>query len=113
VQEYADAVRDDYYDSSINTEQERQLLHDLLIASDNIRISWLRLGSNNMLVGQSLAKANLRATSGASVVAIMSDRELITNHEPQATLRANGPVGMVGNEEQLKAAQKVLAMAGE
>ena len=64
-------------------------------------------------VGQSLAKANLRATSGASVVAIMRDRELITNPEPQAILRANDLVGLVGNEEQLMAAQKVMARTGE
>lgn len=113
VQEYADVVRGDYYDTSINTEQERQLLHDLLSASDNIGISWLRLGGNNPLVDRSLAEANLRATSGASVVAIMRDRELITNPEPQAILRANDLVGLVGNEEQLMAAQKVMARTGE
>jgi monovalent cation:H+ antiporter-2, CPA2 family len=113
VQEYADVVRGDYYDTSINTEQERQLLHDLLSASDNIGISWLRLGDNNPLVGRSLAEANLRATAGASVVAIMRDRELITNPEPQAILRANDLVGLVGNEEQLMAAQKVMARTGE
>jgi CPA2 family monovalent cation:H+ antiporter-2 len=113
VQEYADVVRGDYYDSSINTAQERQLLHDLLSASDNIGITWLRLENNNPLVGQSLAEANLRATVGASVVAIMRDRELITNPEPQAILRANDLVGLVGNEGQLKAAQKVLAGVGE
>jgi CPA2 family monovalent cation:H+ antiporter-2 len=109
VQEYADAVRSDNYDTSINTEQERQLLHDLLSASDNIGIAWLRLGTNSPLVGQSLAKANLRATAGASVVAIMRDHELITNPEAQAVLRANDMVGLVGNEEQLSAAQKILA----
>ena len=48
VQEYADVVRSDYYDLSINTEQERQLLHDLLSASDNIGITWLRLGSKQL-----------------------------------------------------------------
>jgi CPA2 family monovalent cation:H+ antiporter-2 len=113
VQAYADVVRGDYYDSSINTEQERQLLQDLLSASDNIGISWLRLENDNPLVGRSLADANLRATAGASVVAILRHRELITNPEPKAILRANDLVGLIGNEEQLLAAQKVLAQAGE
>jgi CPA2 family monovalent cation:H+ antiporter-2 len=109
VREYADAVRGDYYDTGINTEQERQLLHDLLSASDNIGISWLRMENDNPLVGRSLAEANLRAIAGASVVAIMRDRELITNPEPGAILRANDRVGLIGNEEQLNAVQKVLA----
>jgi monovalent cation:H+ antiporter-2, CPA2 family len=113
VQEYADVVRSDYYDLSINTEQERQLLHDLLSASDNIGITWLRLGTNNPLLGKTLAQTNLRARAGASVVAIMRDRELITNPEPQAILHANDLVGLVGDEEQLNAAQNILAMSGD
>ena len=75
VQEYADAVRGDYYDTRIDIEQEWQLLHDLLGARDNIGITWLRLETNNPLVGQSLAEANLRARAGAPVVAIMRDHQ--------------------------------------
>ena len=51
--------------------------------------------------------------TGASVVAILRDRELITNPEPTAILRANDLMGLVGNEEKLNAAQKVLAMSGD
>jgi monovalent cation:H+ antiporter-2, CPA2 family len=110
VQDYADVVRSDYYDLSINTEQERQLLHDLLSASDNIGLTWLRLRTNNPLVGKTLAEANLRGKAGVSVVAIMRGRELITNPEPEAILIANDLVGLVGNEGQLIAAQEVMAI---
>jgi CPA2 family monovalent cation:H+ antiporter-2 len=113
VQDYADIVRSDYYDLSIDTEQERQLLHDLLSASDNIGLTWLRLRANNSLVGRTLVEANLRARAGASVVAIMRDRELITNPDPREILRANDLVGLVGDEKQLNAAQKVLASSGD
>ena len=109
VQVYSDAVRGDYYDLSINTEQERQLLNDLLGAGDNIGIIWLRASAGNSLVGSSLATANLRAKAGASVVAILREGDLITNPEPQAVLRANDLVGLVGDEDQLNAAQRVFA----
>jgi CPA2 family monovalent cation:H+ antiporter-2 len=109
VQEYEDVVRGDHYDLSVDTERERQLLHDLLSASDNIGITWLRLGASNPLAGQTLANANLRARTGASVVAIMRDRELITNPEPRTILRANDLVGLVGDGKQLNMAQEVLA----
>lgn len=109
VQEYADAVRGDYYDADINTEQERRLLNDLLTASENIGMMWLQLATNNPLVGQSLVQANLRAVAGASVVAIMRDRKLITNPGPGAILRANDLVSLVGDEDQLDAAQKMMA----
>ena len=109
VQEYSDTVRGDHYDSSVNTEQERQLLHDLLSASDSIGITWLRLATKNSLVGRSLTEANLRATAGASVVAIIREGELITNPDAVTVLRAKDLVGVIGNEEQLSAAQTVLA----
>jgi CPA2 family monovalent cation:H+ antiporter-2 len=113
VQEYEDVVSSDYYDLSIDTEQERQLLRDLLSASDNIGITWLRLGANNTLVGRTLTEANLRAKTGASIVAIMRGRELITNPEPRALLHANDLVGLIGDGKQLNVAQKVLAATGD
>ena len=113
VQEYEDVVSSDYYDLSIDTEQERQLLRDLLSASDNIGITWLRLGANNPLVGRTLAEANLRVRTGASVVAIMRGRELITNPEPRALLQANDLVGLIGDGKQLNVAQTVLAATGD
>lgn len=113
VQAYEGVVRSDYYDLSINTEQERQLLHDLLNASDNIGITWLRLEASNPLVGQTLVEANLRVRTGASVVAIMRGQELITNPEPKAMLRANDLVGLVGDGKQLNVAQEVLVASGD
>lgn len=108
VQQYADMVRSDHYDVSINTEQERQLLQDLLSASDNIGLTWLRLAEDNPLVGKTLAETNVRATTGASVVAIMRGRDLIPNPEPHARLRAGDLVGLVGDDKQLSAVQDVL-----
>ena len=112
VQEYSDTVRSDHYDLSINTEQERQLLNDLLSASDNIGIVWVRLEEGNTLVGHTLAEANLRAKTGTSVVAIMRDREMITNPEPQAILRTSDLIGLVGDGKQLNIAQALLAAPG-
>jgi CPA2 family monovalent cation:H+ antiporter-2 len=113
VQEYEDTVRRDYYDGSINTEPERQLLRDLLSASDNIGLTWLRVAADTPLVGQTLAQANLRARTGASVVAILRGRDLITNPEPQAMLHANDLVGLVGDGNQLHRAQEVLTASGD
>jgi CPA2 family monovalent cation:H+ antiporter-2 len=111
VQEYADVVRGDHYDLSIDTERERQLLNDLLSAGDNIGLTWLRLSPNNPLVGRSLAEANLRARAGASVVAILRGRELITNPQPQSVLQTSDLVGLVGDNEQLNAAREIFSVA--
>lgn len=112
VQEYEDVVRTDSYDLNINTSQERQLLQDLLRAGDNIGIAWLRLAASNPLVGHARAQADLRAMSGASIVAIMRAGALITNPDPQTVLRANDLLGVIGDAAQLEAAKRTLSISG-
>ncbi len=79
IYRYTDAVRHDHYDAHIDTEEEHRMLHDLLEATSSIEITWLRLAPENPLVGQTLADANLRARTGASVVAILRDKQLMAN----------------------------------
>ena len=113
VQEYADLVRSDYYDVDINTEQERQLLQDLLSASENIVLTWIQLGSNHSLIGQTLTQVNLRASTGASVVAILRGRDLTANPEPGMVLQANDLLALIGDEGQLSAAQELLVPSSD
>ena len=108
VQEYSDVVRGDHYDFSVNTPAESQVLNDLLYASDNIGITWLRISVDSELAGQSLANADLRMKAGVSVVAIIRGTELITNPGSQIKLVPNDLVALIGDEGQLEAAQKVL-----
>ena len=106
---YTDAVRRDHYDVQVNSEEEHRLLHDLIDASSNIEVTWLRLMPGNSLVGQTLEQANLRAHTGASVVAIMRKRQLIANPKSLTTFEANDRIGLIGDKEQIEAAEKLLS----
>jgi CPA2 family monovalent cation:H+ antiporter-2 len=106
---YMDAVRRDHYDMQVNTAEEHRLLHDLITASGNIEVTWLRLMPGNQLVGQTLAQANLRARTGASVVAIMRNRQLIANPKSLTVFEAEDRVGMIGDHEQIAAAERLLS----
>ena len=106
---YMDAVRQDHYDLQVNTEEEHRLLHDLIHASGTIEITWLRLLPGNPLVGQTLAEANLRVRTGASVVAIMRDRELVANPKSLTIFKAEDRIGFIGDKEQIEAATKLLS----
>jgi K+:H+ antiporter len=106
---YMDAVRHDHYDMQVNTAEEHRLLHDLIHASRNIEVIWLPLREGNPLVGQTLASANLRARTGASVVAILRDRELMANPKSMTVFQAEDRIGLIGDHEEIEAAQKVLA----
>lgn len=109
IMRYVDAVRHDHYDMQINTEEEHRLLHDLVNASGNIEVTWMRLEADNPVIGQSLAQANLRARTGASVVAIMRGRELLANPKSSTIFEEGDRIGFIGDEEQIVKIEKLFS----
>ena len=109
IMRYVDAVRHDHYDMQINTEEEHRLLHDLVNASGNIEVTWMRLDVGNPIIGQSLAQANLRARTGASVVAIMRGRELMANPKSSTVFEEGDRIGFIGDEEQIVKIEKLFS----
>ena len=109
IHRYMDAVREDHYNFQVNTEDEHRLLHELIHAIKSIEITWFRLPSDNPLVGQTLEQANLRARTGASVVAIMRDRKLIANPKSNTSFQAEDRIGLIGEKEQIEDVERLLA----
>lgn len=92
----------------INSEEEHRLLHELIHAGGHLEVTWVRLVSGNALVGQTLAEGNIRARTGASVVAIVRNNKLIANPKSQTVFEANDRIGLIGDTEQLTDAEKLL-----
>lgn len=105
---YMDAVRHDHYDMQINTKEEHRFLHDLIHATKNIEVTWLTLLPGSPLIGQTLAEANLRARTGASIVAILRENEAMANPKSHTVFEANDRVGFIGDEEQIAAVEELL-----
>jgi CPA2 family monovalent cation:H+ antiporter-2 len=108
IYRYTDAVRRDHYDMRINTEEEHRLLHELLDATNSIEIKWFRLPEGNPLVGRTLADANLRAQTGASVIAILREGQLMANPKSMTIFQAGDRIGLIGDKEEAEAAEKIL-----
>jgi monovalent cation:H+ antiporter-2, CPA2 family len=109
IMRYIDAVRHDHYDMQINSEEEHRLLHALIHASQNIEVTWLRLPPENPLVGQTIAEADLRVRTGASVVAIMRNRKLMANPKSVTAFEAEDRIGFIGDKEQIEAVEHLMA----
>jgi CPA2 family monovalent cation:H+ antiporter-2 len=106
---YTDAVRHDHYDTHLNTEEEHSLLHDLLDAANSIEIHWFRLAEGNPLVGQTLANANMRSKTGASVVALLRQGDLIANPKSITVFEPGDRIGVIGEKEEIEAVEKLLS----
>ena len=109
VHQYADAVRRDRYNTLMDTEAEHRSLQDLLVASGSIELTWIQLDSSSPLIGQTLAEANIRKQTGASVVAIIRNTELIANPKSITVFEAGDRVGIIGESEHIDAV-RILAL---
>ena len=110
VHRYAEAVRKDRYNFNITTDEEHRSLHELLVASQDIEIIWLTLFENSTLVGKSLAEANIRAHTGASVVALLRNERLIPNPKSSTVFEAGDRIGFIGDREQVGEVEKLLSV---
>jgi CPA2 family monovalent cation:H+ antiporter-2 len=106
VHSFTEAVRRDHYNTEINTDEEHRTLHEMIAATEGIEVSWLPIEDESPLVGISLAEANLRARTGASVVAVIRSQQLIPNPKSGMEFEAGDRVGMIGEEEQIQAARE-------
>lgn len=113
VHEYAEAVRRDHYNIDITSDAEHRTLHDLLLAVDSLEIHWVELGADNPLIGKTLADANIRTHSGASVVTIMRGKQALANPKSATVFEPGDRVGLIGDEAQIEAARAMIAVDGE
>ncbi|MCC6904560.1 MAG: cation:proton antiporter [Anaerolineae bacterium] len=107
VQRYTDIVRRDQYDFDVNTVEEHRMLLRLIEAAEGIEVTWLTITEASPLVGQSLAEANIRAHTEASVVAIIRDGQLTANPKSVSVFHAGDLVGLIGDEEQVSLAERL------
>jgi CPA2 family monovalent cation:H+ antiporter-2 len=109
VQQYADAVRRDQYDPYVSTPEEQRVLDKLLLTVRGMEIAWVVVNSSSSVIGKTLAEANIRAKTGASVIAILHDQQVIANPKPDTVLHAGDVVGLIGDTAHIAQARQLLA----
>lgn len=108
VHQYAEAVRHDLYDMNRISDEEHRTLHDLLLAFDGIEITWMQITPDSPLIGLTLAEANIRSKTGASVVTLIRDKQLIPNPKSMTVFEAGDRIGVIGEGAQIKAVQTLV-----
>jgi CPA2 family monovalent cation:H+ antiporter-2 len=109
VHQYADAVRHDLYDFDVTTDEEHRSLHSLLMALKGIEIIWMELTAASSLVGKSLAETNIRSKTGASVVALVRNQQLIANPKSLTVFEAGDRLGVIGEKDQIQVVQSLMS----
>jgi CPA2 family monovalent cation:H+ antiporter-2 len=111
VRRYAESVRRDHYSAMADKSEEQRLLRESLDRSDALQIAWLRLPPDSPWVGQPWQETAVSSRTGADLATILRDGELLTSPEPGSELHAGDYLELIGNSEQLAAAQRLLTAA--
>ncbi len=109
VQDYLDAVRHDSYDTSVTSPDEQRTLDQLLAAVRGLKIRWQRIPADSPLVGRTLAEVDLRAQTGASIIALVRDRRVIATPKSNMAFLAGDSLGLIGEAEAVGAALLLVA----
>ncbi|WP_085946539.1 cation:proton antiporter domain-containing protein [Ilumatobacter nonamiensis] len=113
LQPYTDAIRRDAYqshdDSDDNTPQSAPALDQLLTTVRGVDIAWHTLPDQTRFAGSTLGDTHLRHRTGASVVAIMHDGQIVANPSPTTVLADGDLLGLIGTSDELAAAEDLLA----
>jgi CPA2 family monovalent cation:H+ antiporter-2 len=108
VQAYADAVRRQEVGRAPAGSETHRVLDHLVRAARDMELGWATVTPGSPVAGQSLAAANLRGRSGASVIAIARGEGVISNPDAQVALLPGDHVAVVGTPAQVEAAEALL-----
>jgi CPA2 family monovalent cation:H+ antiporter-2 len=111
VRRYAEAVRRDHYAAMANTSEEQRLLRESLDRADLIRMAWLCLPPDSPWTERTLEETALSTRTGANLATILRDGQLLENPGAGTVLQAGDYLGLIGDSEQLAAAQRLLTVA--
>lgn len=109
VQKYAEMVRREHYEPSLVAPEEYHVLDQMISATRGMQIAWHTLDGSSRIVGQTVADAHLRDTTGASIIAIIRNQHLTANPKSAFKLEAGDLVGIIGDDEQVNAADRLLS----
>jgi CPA2 family monovalent cation:H+ antiporter-2 len=105
-------VREANYEFTNGSGEEHRRLDQLIRAVRGTEISWVPLEQDSPLVNRSLSDVNLRARTGASIVAMVRQEQVMPNPSPRTRFEPGDMLGLIGEREQLEAAATALAGKG-
>jgi K+:H+ antiporter len=109
VQRYAQVVRRESYATGAHSDAEHEALHALVDAARNLDITWIRVSEKGEVSGRTLAEVDLRARTGASVVALYRDGSLVPSPTPDFKLEPGDRLGLIGDPAHVQAAETLVA----
>jgi CPA2 family monovalent cation:H+ antiporter-2 len=108
IQRISDRTRRELYSSFTDGSGDKELLLRLRNTMRVIETEWVRLTEGSPMLDKTIGELEIRSETGASVVAIIRDEDLLANPGPEVVLQAGDLMSILGTPDQ-RAAFKELA----
>jgi monovalent cation:H+ antiporter-2, CPA2 family len=101
IQRFTDEVRRELYAPIYATHEDYHLVTQLHNAQRLMELTWITLPDTSPLIGKTLRESNIRRQTGASIVAVMQDGNMLPNPTPEFHFSIGDVVAVLGDRQQL------------
>ena len=108
IQHFTDSVRRELYAPLYHAHEEYHLVAQLQNAARLLDLSWVTVPLDSPFAGHTIEELAIRNKTGASVVGVMRDGQLLPNPDGTYRFAAGDVVAVMGNREQLVAFQDLV-----
>lgn len=98
IQRHTEALRQKIFAPMLGTPELWTTLKQLTRAEQQFDLQWVRLEPSGDLVGTTLGEAKIRTKTGASVVGVLRDNQLIPNPDIHLSFKACDLVAVIGTD---------------
>lgn len=99
IQRHTDTIRQELYDVLFNSNDNYRILSQLRGAEQQFDLQWIRLSPKSPMVNRSIGKSEIRKKTGASVVGVVRDGQLMPNPDADIVLMPEDLIAIIGSEE--------------
>ena len=107
IQQCTESLRRELFAPLFNSVGDYKTLAQLRSAEQQFDLQWVMLESGSPFIDKSIAEAEIRKTTGASVVGVVRDGKLEPNPDAQLRFRLNDLVAIIGSDKAREAFRRM------
>jgi CPA2 family monovalent cation:H+ antiporter-2 len=107
IQRHTELLREDLFAPFFNAGGEYRTLTQLRTAEQQFDLQWVLLLEDSPLVARSIGEAEIRKTTGTSVVGVIRNGKLETNPDAHFRFQPNDLVAIIGTDQARLAFQEM------
>jgi CPA2 family monovalent cation:H+ antiporter-2 len=106
IQRQTETLRQEYFTSSMSRSKPYKTLSQFRSAEQQFDLQWVKIGSDCNLVGRAIGEAEIRKTTGVSVVGVLRGDNLEPNPGPGLVFQERDLVAIIGSCDARQAFQE-------